>query len=97
MSIADNPNTLAGYVRHLGAEVLTGTRTFRFEVPLGEVKRVVPEIYRLGLRCEKVSERTGTDPYNGNAITVATIEIRRPPEEKSEYEQERNLMMAVIR
>jgi hypothetical protein len=96
MTIADSPNALADYVRHLGAEVLTGTRTFQFEIPLGEVKRVVPEINRIGLRCERLAERTGTDPLNGNAITVATIEIRRPPE-KTEYEEERNLMSAIIR
>jgi hypothetical protein len=96
MSIADNPTALASYVRHLGAEVLTGTRTFQFECPLGEVKRVVPEIYRLGLRCERLAERTGVDPFNGNAITVATIEIRRRGE-KDTYDEERGLMAALIR
>jgi hypothetical protein len=96
MSIADNPNALADYIRHLGGDVLTGTRTFQFEVPLGEVKRVVPEIYRLGLRCERLAERTGVDPFNGNAITVATVEVRRKPE-KDSYDEERGLMAALIR
>ena len=84
MTIADNPEALAGFVRHLGGEIVEAP-TFRFEIPLAETRRVIPEINKLGLRCERISERTGTDPNNGNAITVATIELRRQPE-KSAYQ-----------
>ena len=66
MTIADDPQALAGFVRHLGGEIVEAP-TFRFEIPLAETRRVVPEINKLGLRCERISERTGTDPNNGNA------------------------------
>ena len=96
MNIADDTAALAGFIRHLGGEVLTGTRTFQFQIPLGETRRVIPEVNKLGLKCEKVGEYTGSDS-NGWTCSIATVEVRRKPEEKSEYEQERNLMMAVIR
>ena len=95
MTIADNPEALAGFVRHLGGEIVEAP-TFKFEIPLSETRRVIPEINKLGLRCERISERTGTDPNNGNAITVATIELRRQPE-KSAYQEERDLMAMLIR
>ena len=95
MTIANDPQALASYVRHLGGEIVEAP-TFRFEIPLAETRRVVPEINKLGLTCERISERTGTDPKNGNAITVATIELRRQPE-KSAYQEERDLMATLIR
>jgi hypothetical protein len=94
MTIADNPEALASYVRHLGGEPIDA-RTFQFEIPLGEARRVIPEINRLGLTCAKLAERTGSDA-NGKTCSIATIEIQRRPE-KSEYEQERSLMSAIIR
>ncbi len=92
MTIADNPEALARYVEHLGGEIVEAP-TFQFKIPLAETRRVVPEINRLGLRCAKVNEYTDN---NGHSITVATIELRRQPE-KTDYEQERNLMSAIIR
>ena len=91
MTIADNPEALAGFVRHLGGEIVEAP-TFRFEIPLAETRRVIPEINKLGLRCE-TNQRTHRHrlPTNGNAITVATIELRRQPE-KSAYQEERDLM-----
>jgi len=88
--IADNPEALAAYVRHLGGEPIPH-RTFRFEIPLSEARRVIPEINKLGLRCEKVSERQGND-----ACSYATIELKRPPEE-TEYDDERHLMWAAVK
>jgi hypothetical protein len=96
MTIADNPEALASYVRHLGGEVLTGTRTFRFQIPLAETRKIIPEINKLNLQCVKVDEHTGTNPDNGHAISVATIEVRREAE-KTDYEQERSLMATLIR
>jgi|SRR5271165_3797736 len=82
--------SLAGLVRHLGGEPIEH-KNFRFEAPLGEMRRIVPEINRLGdLQCVKVDERTGSD-INGRTCSIATIEIRRRPE-KSEYEQGSSLM-----
>ena len=95
MSIADDPQALARYVEHLGGEIVPAA-TFRFRIPLAEARRIVPEINRLGLRCAKVNEYTDND-LNGHSITVATIELGRQPEEKSDHEQARSLMAAVIR
>jgi hypothetical protein len=94
MSIADNPEALAAFVRHLGAEVVPHDR-FRLEIPLSETRRIIPEINKLGLRCEKVAERQGSD-FNGRACSYATIELRRPPE-KTEYDDQRHLMWAAVR
>ena len=41
MTIADNPEALAAYIRHLGGEPIQA-RTFRFEIPLAETRRVIP-------------------------------------------------------
>jgi hypothetical protein len=95
MSIADDPQALAGYIRHLGGEILEGRRTFQFEIPLGETRRIVPEINKLGLQAVKIDEHTGSD-INGKTCSIATIELRRQPEETA-YQQERNLMSAIIR
>ena len=46
-SIADNSNALAAFVQNLGAEIVQA-RTFQFEIPLEEVRKVLPEIYKLG-------------------------------------------------
>jgi hypothetical protein len=96
MTIADDSNALARYVEHLGGSIVEAP-TFRFEIPLEEVRKVIPEIYKLGgLRCERVSERIGTNPYNGTTRTLTTIEVRRQPE-KDSYDEERGLMAALIR
>jgi hypothetical protein len=95
-SIANDSNALARYVEHLGGEIVEA-RTFQFEIPLEKVREVLPEIYKLGgLRCERVSERIGTNPLNGTTRTLTTIEVRRQPEQ-STYDEERGLMAALIR
>jgi hypothetical protein len=94
MSLADNPDALAEYVRHLGGKPIEG-RTFRFEMELSQTRRIIPEITKLGVRCDKVAERQGRD-VNGHACSIATIELRRPPA-KTEYEDERSLIAAIIR
>jgi hypothetical protein len=87
--------SLAGLVTHLGGTPVEH-KNFRFEIELGEVRRVVPEIIRLGdLQCVKVDEYTGND-FNGKTCSIAVIEIQRRPE-KSEYEEERGLMSVVCR
>jgi hypothetical protein len=94
MTISDNPKALAAYVESLGGEVLP-TETFRFNMPLAETRRIIPEINKLGLACTKVNEFTGNDA-NGKSCTIVTIGLSRQPEETSEYQQERSLMAAII-
>jgi hypothetical protein len=96
MSIADDSNALAAYISNLGGEIVQA-RTFQFEIPPEEVRKVVPEIYKLGgLRCARVSERIGTNPYNGTTRTLTTIEVRRQPE-KDSYDERHGLMAAICR
>jgi hypothetical protein len=95
MSIADNTNALAAFVQHLGGTPLEH-QNFRFEIPLSETRKVIPEINKLGLRAEKVAERQGSD-INGRACSYATIELRRQRPETDNYSAERNLMRAIIR
>jgi len=94
MSLLDNPELLGAYVTQLGGTPIPG-RTFRFEMPLAETRRIIPEINKLGAECTRISERTGVN-INGKTQTLTTIEISRR-QEKSPYEQERGLMSALIR
>jgi hypothetical protein len=94
MTIADDPQALAQFVRHLGGEIVPA-ETFRFRMPLAETRRIVPEINKLGLRCEKVNEYTDNDA-NGKSCTIAVVELRRQPE-KTAYQETRDLMAALIR
>jgi hypothetical protein len=93
--LADNPDALAAYVRHLGCEPIPA-RTFQFEMPLSETRRIIPEINKIGLRAEKIGERQTADA-NGRAISVARIELRRQPAQTDSYSVERNLMTAIIK
>jgi hypothetical protein len=96
MSIADDSNALAAYISNLGGTIVEAP-TFRFEVPLEDVRKVIPEIYKLGgLRCERVSERIGTNPNTGKTRTLTTVEVRRKIEEDT-HRQGVDLMAALIR
>jgi hypothetical protein len=92
MSIADNPTLLAEYIQGLGGTIVDERH---FEIRLAEARKIIPEINRLGLRAEKVSERQGHDP-NGRVCGYATIELR-PPSPPTEYSDMRNLMWATQR
>jgi hypothetical protein len=71
--------------------------TFQFEIPQEEVRKILPEVYKLGgLRCERVSERIGTNPYTGHTRTLTTIEVRRKLEE-DQHRQGVDLMGVCIR
>lgn len=94
MALADDPQALASFVRHLGGTPVEHPE-FRFEIELGEVRRAIPELNRIGLRCVKIAERQDSD-INGRACSIATIELKRQPE-KTEYQQERDLMSVVCR
>jgi hypothetical protein len=71
-------NTLVHVVTGLGGRVVPG-QTFRFDLPLSEVKSVVPQIDALlGLGCRKISERTEEHPTVLNTTrTVCELELYR--------------------
>lgn len=80
--VTEDPNTLAAIVTGLGGTVIPGP-TFRFDLPLSEVRRVVPKINELGIRCRTVAERVEDNPTKlFSSQTVATIELCRPTEEE---------------
>jgi hypothetical protein len=82
MSLADDPETLSGLVTALGGTVIPGP-SFRFELPLSQVREVVPKINKLGLGCRKVAEHTDDDPTRAfGAASIATLELYRPNAEK---------------
>ena len=99
MALDNNPDALAALITSLGGEVIPG-RTFQFDLPMGKVREVVPKINQAtGLRVEKVAERVDSgDPCGPDKVqTVCTLELRRRPQETSEYDAERSLMRAIIR
>ena len=73
-----NSETIAGLIQHLGGTLVEHS-TLRFDLPLSEVRRVIPRINELGVGCRKISERVenGVQGTHG----VATIEcFRREPD-----------------
>jgi hypothetical protein len=88
--ITHDPQALASYIETLGGTVIEGEK-FRFEMPLSETRKIIPEVNKLGLRCERVAERVGND-LQGKVCNIATIAVyRKPP--PTEYESAQNLMM----
>jgi hypothetical protein len=79
--VTTDPNTLANVVTGLGGRVIPG-QTFRFDLPLAEVKQVIPKINALGVRCRDVGQRIEDDPVRpGCNHTVVTIELFKQTDE----------------
>jgi hypothetical protein len=97
MPITD-PDALAAIVESYDGTVIPG-RTFRFDLPMSKVREAISKISQAsGLRVEKVpgGERSETGDGYDRVQTVVTLELRRHPE-RTEYQDERNLMRAIIR
>jgi hypothetical protein len=98
MAVTD-PDALAAIIESLGGTVVPH-KMLRFELPMSKIRQVVPQINQAtGLRVEKISERVDTgDPCGPDKVqTVCTLELRRKPQESSEYDVERSLMRAIVR
>jgi hypothetical protein len=77
--VVDDPRTLYGVVTQLGGTVIPG-RTFRFELPMAQVRDVVPKLNELGVRCERVAERVGDHPSQINrTCSYVTIALYKEP------------------
>ena len=81
--VVDDPNTLANIIVSLGGTPIPG-RTFTFDLPLSEVKTVIPKLNELGVAARSVSERvTEAHPTQLRCNhTVMTLELFRAPEKK---------------
>jgi hypothetical protein len=98
MSITD-PDALTAIIESLGGTVVPH-RMVRFDLPLSKVREAIPRLNALtGLRVEKVAERqdSGDAGSIDKVQSIATLELRRQPQEPSDYDSERNLMRAVVR
>jgi hypothetical protein len=78
--IVSDPKTLSQVISDLGGTVIEGT--WRFDLPLSQVRDVVPRLNKLGLGVHKVRERTEMGP---KTHTVATLELYRPRENKLDH------------
>lgn len=85
--ITENPDTLAAVVAGLGGTVIPGP-TFRFDLPLSEVRTVIPKINDMGIGVRKVGEYQTDNPRKlFSTMTVATLELYRPQEKKEELRE----------
>jgi hypothetical protein len=92
-----NPDALAAIISDLGGIVIPH-RTFRFELPLAQVREVVPKITELtGLRVEKVAERQDSGDVRSNDRTISIALELKHQREPDSYDRERNLMKAIVR
>jgi hypothetical protein len=84
--VTEDPGTLANIINGFGGTVIPG-ETFRFQLPLSEVREVVPKINQLGIGVRKIGEFEAENPTKMfSNIAVATLELYRPEEAKPEGE-----------
>jgi hypothetical protein len=76
--IVTNTHALANIVHSLGGSVVPG-QTFQFDLPLSQVREIVPKISdSTGLGVRKISETIGEHPTRiGDAQTIARLELYR--------------------
>jgi hypothetical protein len=75
MKSVTNPDTLARVVSELGGTVVRAD-SFQFDLPLSEVKTVVPKLSELGVGVRKLSERVGDHPTKlFSPISIARLEL----------------------
>ena len=85
--VTDDPNVLANVITGLGGSVIPGP-TFKFMLPLEKVSEVVPKINDLGVGVRKTGEFQMENPTKMfSSITVATLELYRPQEQKQELRE----------
>ena len=59
--VLQNSNVIAGVIQSLGG-TLVPAPTLQFDLPLSEVKTVIPRLNELGVGCRKLSERVEESP-----------------------------------
>jgi hypothetical protein len=95
-SLGDNPAALAALIEAHGGRIIEGPK-MRFECELGNARKVIGEIQRLGLDCDRVpnGERQGNN-FQGKACSFVTFSVvRQSP--KTTADESNVLMRAIIR
>jgi hypothetical protein len=82
--LADDPKTLAKLIASLGGTVIDGD-TFRFDLPVRDVREAVPKINAMGLGVRKISERVAQD-QNGTH-NVMTLALYKPAKKENDIER----------
>lgn len=90
--ITEDPNTLANVITGYGGSVIPGP-TFRFDLPVSEMPKVVSKINEMGIGVRKIAERQEENPTKlFSAMSVATLELYRPQEENPDPLREARFM-----
>jgi hypothetical protein len=83
MSLANNPRALAALVQSFGGKPIEH-HNFRFEIPLSQVREVVPQILKPleneHIGCRRVDERRDQHPTRHEEHSI--VVYRRPKEEQ---------------
>jgi hypothetical protein len=79
--MVSDPGALSKVITELGGTVIDNT--WRFDLPLSQVKDVIPRLNQLGVGVRKVRERTEQGP---KTQTVATLELYRPEENQRSWQ-----------
>jgi hypothetical protein len=81
--IVDDPGALSRVIADLGGRIIENS--WRFDLPLSEVKDVVPRLNKLGVGVREVRQRT---EYGPKIQTITTLELYRPAENKPDHIEE---------
>ncbi len=77
--------TVAGLVEALGGTVIPDAPRLTFDCELSEVRRIIPELNRLGVACDKVGERVEQHATKYGVCSVVRIECSKAPEQKLDH------------
>jgi hypothetical protein len=78
--VLQDVNVLAGVIQSLGG-TLVPAPTLQFDLPLAQVRDVIPRLNELGVGCRKLSERVEENPTKMfSDQSVVRIECHRPDE-----------------
>ena len=84
----DDLDAIALVVKNLGGKVVDNTEFFTFELPMSEVRTVVPKISdTLGLGVRKVGEYRDQHPTRHELHSVCRLELYYRPEQPERLEE----------
>lgn len=89
----DDPNALAAFISNLGGKPIEH-ESFRFELPLSQVREIVPKICNTldGVGVRKVDEYRDQHPTRQEMHSVAVLELYRRPAKQSDHLEESGIL-----